>query len=112
MSRRVLRPVAVQLDGLWGLDGSALWFPAFTHGDHWNGFATPLFEKEVAERIVAAVRAKGNVDANYDPRRDAFVFRDVDDEEEEVFSAMDVDGRALYPIGSHAWTWTSNEAEN
>jgi len=114
---RPLRPIAVQLDGLNDANGSPRWFAAFTNGEHWNGFATPYFEKSVGDAIVAAFntptppRTSVGTRAWYDAERDAFVFQDEEDDE-EAFAAVRIDGRTLYPIGAWFWTWSSNEGDD
>lgn len=85
-------------------------FEGFTVGDSWNGWATPLFTFEQAQRIVAAWQEQG-WEARYDEAKDAFVFSINQDFETgqsdkfEEFAPVERDGRKLYPVGAFAWTW-------
>lgn len=75
-------------------------FEGFTDGGNWNGWATPYFSFEQAQRIVEAHNS-GN--ARYDEENDQFVFN-IDDEE-EFYPAVLEDGRKLYSIGNGSWIW-------
>ncbi len=108
----------VVLDALTDDQGDSQRFNAWLRdGEHWNGWACPHFEREEADRLLAAQRAAG-FHGRYDPERDAYVFPhgfddpDYDPNDPEwarepdwVFEGMELDGRHVYPIGSWAWTW-------
>ena len=82
--------------------------PGYTTGIRWNGWATPVFEKDQIERIAAQFG-----DITYDEKRDVFIADNgptVEDDcryEEFAGQTIIVDGttKHVYPIGSGAWTW-------
>jgi hypothetical protein len=84
-------------------------------GVDWNGWATPAFDRETADRIAADFAAQGEgYTAQYDNTRDAFLFGDPDNDwEDDVFPGFgttisDTDGLqtvGLYGIGASVWTW-------
>ena len=93
------------------------YFHGFTEGQHWNGFACPLFPLEEALRLTLINNATtycGRIE--YDPARDAFLFYENEDEsdagnqsdagvEPQVYAAANIDGMKLYAIGAFGWTW-------
>jgi hypothetical protein len=64
--------------------------------DHWNGWAVPLFTREVTERIV---RENSEV-LRWDG--DDVVCSTEDLDEPERYTA---DAAGLYPVGGGSWTW-------
>lgn len=94
-------------------------FEGFTFGDRWNGFATPLFTKDVAERVMQWIYGNpGSKNLGYDAEQDAFVgllegnYSDIDnptEDEIDVWLGEDivVEGRTIrvYAIGSWCWVW-------
>ena len=48
--------------------------------------------------------------AEYDEATDTFTFRDSESEEPEIVKGVGLDGEHVYPIGSHAWTWSEADA--
>lgn len=98
-------------------------FPGYTYGEHWNGFACPMFEKEDGLQIAKGINAfspySDGSELHFDEGTDTFIYSQPTgkpDEREVVdwFKGRDVqtpDGvKHLYDIGSHSWIWT--EAEN
>lgn len=86
-------------------------FDGYTDGEVWNGFASPYFERAVAEQILKSSHKRG-YRALYDQEQDAFIVSHSDDPtdyEPEVFGAQKilVDGKELnvYPVGAYSWTW-------
>lgn len=70
----------------------------------WNGFACPLFTREVGEEIMRELTSDEDVvEACYSSAQDAFVILRNHDSEPEVFSAT-ADG--LNAIGAYCWAWT------
>lgn len=107
------------LDCIDETEGSVTPFKGYTHGDHWNGWATPYFARDEAQRVAAALN---KVYANphyawYDRGQDAFAnFYEGDDPndiEEWHGKQVEVDGQmlTLYAIGAYCWTWNSYEPE-
>lgn len=87
----------------------------WTIGENWNGFATPLFEKEVADQI-ARLATWGAYIEEYD----MYVYSDAhpldanDNRHVRFAKGLDItttDGRKvhIYPIGD-SWTWREVEA--
>lgn len=72
-------------------------YPGLTDGTDWNGFACPLFAREVIERQIAD---SPGVPLVYDARADAFVY-----DGEEIFEGEDVDGTTYYAVGAGSWVW-------
>lgn len=94
---RTLHPITVTMDSVEG------WFPAWTDGATWNGFACPMFEHTVALAVASDLG-----DMTCQPDKDAFIWYPEDQEEPEVFRGVATrlpDGRTatLYPIGTGGW---------
>lgn len=114
-ARRPTQRIRVQIDTLTHPQtGVPLWFPALTTGARWNGFATPWFDKETADRLMDTfnrqreARDGHGARAIYDAEHDAYVFIDDDvDDGEETFRGERFNGRTLYPIGAWAWSWSA-----
>jgi hypothetical protein len=99
------------------LDGLPRTYPGITRGEHWNGWAVPHFEKDVALRIAEDYEQTANelsgdmvgARARYDEEADAFVFYDPINQDEMAYYAktIEVNGEELdaYPIGAREWTW-------
>lgn len=88
----------------------------WTTGENWNGFATPLFEKEVADQIARLATWSAYIE-----EYDMYVYSDAhpldaDDNQYVRFArgidVTTVDGRTVhvYPIGE-SWTWREVEVE-
>ena len=59
----------VELDALADENGQIPEFTAWLYeGEHWNGWACPHFEKDEADRLLAAQKAAG-FHGRYDPER-------------------------------------------
>jgi hypothetical protein len=91
------------------LEGVEGVFAGWTDGRHWNGWATPHFERGEADRVAAAF------DARFDPERDAYITMSQDGEE-DAWAAVDIqisDGSGIkaYGIGAGAWIWDEVEPE-
>lgn len=104
--------------GTFFLDGVAGTFPGFTSGETWNGWATPLFSRDVALQIAAALRStptstEGPMELRYDEDEDAFVLHDpFYPDEPTVWEATHDPSvpQPLYPIGTWTWTWEERDA--
>jgi len=95
-------------------------YPGYTAGESWNGWATPYFEFETANRIAEAhVRIPelmklddiepGAYRAEYDEAEDAFLFYEPVNDEEAYYHSQTITVRGrevkVYPIGTREWTW-------
>ncbi len=81
-------------------------FNGWSNGRLWNGSEMPWFETAEAERLLAWL---GDGRARFDPKRDAFLTVNQDDEEEvwgaEVITITDGSRIKAYPVGAGAWIW-------
>lgn len=101
------------LDCIDETEGTVTPFAGYTHGDNWNGWATPYFGKDEAMRLMAALNKVRNNPyyAWYDRGQDAFAnFYEGDDPndiEEWQGIQVEVHGQTLtlYAIGAYCWTW-------
>lgn len=99
--------------GSFFLEGVPGTFPGYTTGSLWNGWATPLFSRDTSLAIALALRqadsgADEAMDLTYDREADAFVLHDpFAPDEATVWRAQNHTEapEALYPIGTHEWTW-------
>ena len=93
-------------------------FDAWTYGYHWNGFATPIFNRENADRIAAmnaAILAENPdnqeiVDRiTYEPEHDRYRTEnpawDLSEPEYVKGHYAPEAGENLYAIGTYGWTW-------
>ncbi len=79
-------------------------FPCTLLPNRWNGFACPLFTREVGDEIMRELASGEDVvDAYYSSARDAFVILRAHDTEPEIFEATE---GGLYGIGAFCWAWT------
>jgi hypothetical protein len=80
-------------------------FPGFTMGETWNGFAKPYFTFTQAQALAAAWSSTGTK-AFYDDQQDAFVFEmSGAPDDMDVYTAEEINGQTLYPIGGGSWIW-------
>lgn len=104
------RPAVFQIDAI------ESYFHGVTQGQHWNGFACPLFSIEEAQRLMALNNQTdfcGQI--VYDAAQDAFLFHEFGVECEErpdVFKAVLIDGEKFYPIGAFSWCWQDVSNDN
>jgi hypothetical protein len=94
-------------DGFWPQRG-------YHQGFHWNGWAKPAFDREVAERIMGHMGAEWRMD----DESKALVFTVPGDEEEHEWPScsilVDVPGAGkqllqVYDAGGDGWTWDEEE---
>lgn len=115
---QVFRPGVFAIESIQGP------YLGYTDGDSWNGWATPYFEFDVAERIAEDYvrlpeRMKlrdiepGDYRAGYDEAEDAFLFYEPVNDDEAYYYAQTiaVEGREVkaYAIGAYEWTWEETE---
>ena len=109
-SSRTLPPTMIR-ESFFCIDNGE-YFPAYTTGASWNGWAMPYFTKEIADTRLCRERKdtddeRESIHMMYLPDQDAY--KCLDDEEGDVFPGVDclVDGEImhLYPIGAGCWVW-------
>lgn len=94
-------------------------YPGWTTLRTWNGWAMPLFERRVADEIAAELNLVSSLQTAYDPKRDAYVSKDVvndpDGDEQvdagEIVETPDGESLELYPLGSGSWVWDEDESK-
>lgn len=104
-------------NGWFHLEESPYW-PGFTKGYKWNGWATPMFEKAEGLKIMEYLKGHSNDVAEYREATDSFFikFRGNDDDDPGCEAkGQDItlhDGRTVhvYPIGD-GFTWMERKAE-
>lgn len=79
---------------------------------HWNGFATPGFEKNVADKIANDYSIKGIINIKYNAKHDSYIIKEFKDGKvyniEKIYKSITKtkDGdKELYHIGSFSWIW-------
>ncbi|MDQ1612120.1 MAG: hypothetical protein QOG00_2051 [Pyrinomonadaceae bacterium] len=85
-------------------------FDGFTIGEEWKGWACPYFTFEQSLRVVKAFNENewfdgGKVIAHYNAEKDMFRFFFESTGESDDFTANDIEGQKLYPIGASCWIW-------
>lgn len=89
-------------------------YEGFTYNQHWNGWEMPMFEREIAEKILKDCE---DLEFKYDNETDTFTFKSEyeDDDCEETEKGHDIladNGKVyhVYDIGAGNWIW-SEECE-
>lgn len=79
---------------------------------HWNGFATPGFEKNVADKIAHNCTTKNTMNIQYDAKDDCYIIKELEDGKvtstEKIYKSttQTKDGiKEIYHIGSFSWVW-------
>ena len=84
-------------------------YVGYTYGEHWNGWACPMFPYEEAQRILAVLNEEVPGAMSYDIDKDCFICRMDDNDEPDIYEVHDVetiDGTLqLYDIGNRCWIW-------
>lgn len=117
VSKEELLPVyrvgMFQLDDIWP-DHS---FEGYTSGRRWNGWACPVFEKDVAMLLVKALQKEHSKKeyARYNKETDTFEIWDEGEEEHVLYPPVEITvgekKRKVYEIGTAFWTWSELEKE-
>lgn len=97
------------------IDTNPAIYEGFDTGVKWNGWACPMFTKEVADKIMADCQTEGFLNVKYDSAKDTYTFADPeiqDGEEPDIFQGEEFEGHMLYPIGSHYWVWEIVNPDN
>lgn len=84
----------------------------------WNGFATPCFEKDIADIIAHNCTAKNVIEIEYNKKKDCYIIKEFQDGKvtstEYIYKSTinTKDGnKEVYNIGSFSWTWNSYTLE-
>lgn len=89
------------------IDGGPAYI-GYTNGDRWNGWATPYFTLEEAQKIQAEFSQGVDYPMLYDVNKDEFRIQ-YDDDEPYIWKGEDiqtVDGKLhLYGIGAYSHIW-------
>ena len=93
---------------LFYIDGGPI-YTGYTNGDRWNGWATPYFTLEEAQRLQAEFNQGDGLRMFYDCQADKFILQYDDDDEPYIWEGEDiqtVDGKLhLYGIGAYSHIW-------
>jgi len=92
--------------GSFYLEGIDEEFQGWSDGSSWNGWEKPCFNREVAERILAASGYRWS----YDASADEFTVITSEEDEPELFNGQAIqlgDGGSVtaYFVGAGAWVW-------
>lgn len=83
----------------------------YTSGYLWNRWATPYFEKDEANRVVASYNELAELPIYYDAKTDAFKIDELMGFDGTEWQGEDIqteDGtKHLYGIGACSWVWDS-----
>ena len=81
----------------------------YTSGKLWNGWATPYFELEEAERVAKDFNKCAEYPMQYDNIYDQFYILDMETKELEKWQGIDISTaegiKHLYGIGAYSWVW-------
>lgn len=84
-------------------------YTGYTNGDRWNGWATPYFTYEEAQKLQAEFNQGDGLRMFYDCQADKFILQYEDEDEPYVWKGEDietVDGiKHLYGIGAYSHIW-------
>lgn len=84
-------------------------YMGYTSGARWNGWATPYFTLEEAQKLQAEWNIGEDLSILYDVTKDAFICKYEDDDEPYIWEGEDiqtVDGiKHLYGIGAYSHIW-------
>ena len=99
---------------LFQIDGGPAYI-GYTNGDRWNGWATPYFTLEEAQKIQAEFSQGVDFPMLYDVSKDEFRIQ-YDDDEPYIWKGEDVqtvDGKLhLYGIGAYSHIWDELDGDD
>ena len=91
------------------IDGFAEAYIGYTKGDHWNGWATPHFEKSDALRVMDDYNKNTESPMFYNEEFDTFYHFGTDSYEGAMWKGADYQTeegiKHLYDIGAYCWVW-------
>jgi hypothetical protein len=94
---------------IFAIDASPNAYIGYTSGRLWNGWATPYFTFEEAQKLQAEFSEGANSPMLYDVMKDEFRLKYEDDDEPYIWEGEDiqtVDGiKHLYGIGAYSHIW-------
>lgn len=94
---------------VFAIDASPTAYIGYTSGRLWNGWATPYFTFEEAQKLQAEFSEGANSPMLYDVTKDEFRLKYEDDDEPYIWKGEDiqtVDGiKHLYGIGAYSHIW-------
>lgn len=94
---------------IFAIDASPNAYIGYTSGRLWNGWATPYFTLEEAQKIQTEFSRGANSPMLYDVMKDEFRLQYEDDDEPYIWKGEDiqtVDGiKHLYGIGAYSHIW-------
>lgn len=100
---------------LFQIDGGPVYI-GYTNGDRWNGWATPYFPLEEAQKIQAEFSRGTDCPMLYDVMKDEFRIQYEDDDEPYIWEGEDiktVDGiKHLYGIGAYSHIWDELDSDD
>ena len=101
---------------LFYIDGGPIYI-GYTNGDRWNGWATPYFPLEEAQKIQAEFSQGDGLRMFYDCQADKFILQYEDDDNEpyiwEGEDIQTVDGiKHLYGIGAYSHIWDEVDSDD
>ena len=84
-------------------------YMGYTNGARWNGWATPYFTFEEAQKLQAEFNQDVQSPMLYDVSKDVFILKYEDDDEPYIWEGEDIeteDGiKHLYGIGAYSHIW-------
>jgi hypothetical protein len=97
------------------IDGGPAYI-GYTNGDRWNGWATPYFTYEEAQKLQAEFNQGDGLRMFYDCQADKFILQYDDDDEPYIWEGEDiqtVDGKLhLYGIGAYSHIWDEVDGDD
>lgn len=100
---------------LFYIDGGPV-YAGYTNGDRWNGWATPYFTYEEAQKLQTEFNQGDGLRMFYDCQADKFILQYDDDDEPYVWKGEDiqtVDGKLhLYGIGAYSHIWDEVDGDD
>lgn len=94
------------------LDGD-IEFDAYSMGEPWNGWETPIFTFEQVMKLKAWFENAEQGTITYDEKSDSFIVAyswDDDGESSDIVKGTDsFDRTRIYEWASFGWTWAFNE---
>ncbi len=89
-------------------------FPGFTFGANWNGWATPYFEKEVADMVMSNNNKINGPEYQMVFKNDSYtVGTDGDEDTTDKQVIVTEDGeKTVWAVGAFSWTWHEKNVQN
>lgn len=85
---------------------------------HWNGWAMPMFEKEIANLLIQAFSVENDFEIVYDKYTDCYICKTIEDDvviQTDIAEKVTVNTKEgikeVYDFGSIGWTWNDYNIE-